>query len=136
MSDPSQPQPSYAARIEDRAMPAVIYALYLVGIFNGLTALIGLVLAYANVGTAGPKNWSHYVFQIRTFWTCVAWMLVGGGVVAIGGVLMVVLIGFPIFHLGLAIIGLSGVWFFVRSAVGAVYLAQDQAYPRPRTWFL
>jgi uncharacterized membrane protein len=133
MSDPTSLP---AAKTDDRLMPAIVYALYLIGVCNGLTVLIGLILAYASIGSAGPKVWSHYVFQIRTFWTCMVWALIGGLVVALGGVLMIILIGFPILHLGLAIIGLSGIWFVVRSVVGAVYLAQDQAYPRPRTWWL
>ncbi len=49
---------------------------------------------------------------------------------------MVVLIGFPIFHLGLAIMGFAGIWFFIRSIVGVVFLAQGLPYPRPRSWFL
>jgi len=57
-------------------------------------------------------------------------------VVALGALLLLVLIGFPIMHLGVAIVGLSGVWFFIRAVAGAVYLAQDQGYPRPRTWLI
>jgi uncharacterized membrane protein len=134
MSDPSTLPAT--ARSEDRVMPAIVYGLYLLGPFNGLTVLIGLILAYASIGSAGPKVWSHYVFLIRTFWTTAVWALLGGMVVAIGGVLIIILIGFPILHLGLAIIGLAGIWFFIRSVVGAVYLAQDQAYPRPRSWLI
>jgi uncharacterized membrane protein len=134
MSDPSGIPVTTGS--EDRVMPAIVYGLFLLGPFNGLTVLIGLVLAYASLDSAGPKVWSHYVFQIRTFWITVLWAMLGGMVVALGGVLMLILIGFPILHLGLAIIGLAGVWFFVRSLVGAVYLAQDQAYPRPRNWLI
>ncbi|HEX4180483.1 MAG TPA: hypothetical protein VHY32_06800 [Caulobacteraceae bacterium] len=134
MSDP-QSAPS-APRSDDRVIAAVIYGLYLIGPINGLSALVGIVLAHANVGAAGPKVWSHYVFQIRTFWIAAVWSVIGGAVIVLGGLLMVVLIGFPIFHLGVAILGLATIWFFVRSVVGAIYLAQDRPYPRPRTWLL
>ena len=133
MSDTSS---TPAAVTEDRVMAAIIYGLYLIGPCNGLTVFIGLILAYASIGAAGPKMRSHYIFQIRSFWTGAVWALLGGMVVALGGLLLIVLIGFPILHLGLAIIGLAGVWFFVRAVVGAVYLAQDQAYPRPRSWLI
>ena len=76
------------------------------------------------------------LFLIRTFWTAVVWSIIGGLVIGVGGLLMVILIGFPIFHLGVAILGLATIWFFVRTLVGAIYLVQDQAYPRPRTWLL
>ena len=134
MSDPSYPAPAAAA--EDRVLPAIVYGLFLIGPSNGLTVLIGLIIAYASMGAAGPKVRSHYVFQIRTFWTCVVWALIGAAVVGMGGILLIVLIGYPIMYLGTAILGLAGVWFFVRSIVGAVYLAQDVAYPRPRSWLL
>jgi len=136
MSDPTGAPASYPARTEDRVMAAVIYGLYLIGFCNGVTVLIGLILAYISMGAAGPKMQSHYIFQIRTFWTCVVWAMIGGFVIAIGGLLLIILIGFPILHIGLAILGLTGLWFFVRSVVGAVYLAQDQAYPRPRSWLI
>jgi uncharacterized membrane protein len=135
---PSAPPPAEpsATPAEDRVMAVIVYGLYLIGPCNGLTGLIGLILAYANLGAAGPKMQSHYIFQIRTFWITVLWAFLGAGVIAIGGTLLIVLIGFPILHLGLAILGLAGVWFFVRSLVGAIYLAQDQAYPRPRSWLI
>lgn len=132
----SDPYPAPAAAAEDRVLPAIVYALFLIGPANGLTVLIGLIIAYASMGAAGPKVRSHYIFQIRTFWTCVVWALIGAAVVGLGGVLMLILIGFPILHLGLAILGLSGVWFFVRAVAGAIYLAQDVPYPRPRSWLL
>ena len=45
---------SYGA-VEDRTMPAVVYALFLIGIANGLTVLIGLVIALASRGGAGAR---------------------------------------------------------------------------------
>jgi uncharacterized membrane protein len=136
MSDSYSVPPLQSPRTENRVLPAVVYGLFLIGPINGLSVLVGLVLAYANLGAAGPRVWSHYVFLIRTFWTTLVWSVIGGMVIVVGGLLMVVLIGFPIFHLGVAILGLASIWFFVRTVVGAIYLAQGQAYPRPRTWLL
>jgi uncharacterized membrane protein len=134
MSDPSYAPP--ATTSEARVLPAIVYGLFLIGPSNGLTVLIGLIIAYASIGSAGPRVRSHYIFQIRTFWTCVVWALIGAAVVGLGGILMLILIGFPILHLGLAILGLAGIWFFIRTIAGAIYLAQDLAYPRPRSWLL
>ena len=47
-----------------------------------------------------------------------------------------VLIGIPIVQLGFAIVSLICVWAFARTVAGAIYLSQDQAYPRPRTWLI
>jgi uncharacterized membrane protein len=134
MSEPPTSPPAPPA--EDRVLPAIVYVLFLIGPSNGLTMLIGLILAYASIGAAGPKVWSHYVFLIRTFWTTVVWAVLGGMVVALGGLLAFLLIGFPIMGLGALIIGAAGLWFFIRTVVGVVYLAQDQAYPRPRAWLI
>jgi uncharacterized membrane protein len=126
---------SYGAT-EDRTMPAVVYGLYLLGIANGLTILLGLILAYAQRGDAGARMRSHYTFLIRTCWLWLAWILIGGLLVAIGIPLSVILIGVPILALGWAIIGLVHIWFALRAIVGVIYLARDEAYPRPHSWFL
>jgi uncharacterized membrane protein len=39
---------------EDRTMPIICYALYLLGFATGITAVIGVIIAYASRGTAGP----------------------------------------------------------------------------------
>ena len=138
MTDPAAatPAPPSLATHEDRLIPAVVYALYLVGAANGLTVIIGLIVAYASIGGAGPIMHTHYRFQIRTFWLAIAWGAVGVGLVLLGGLLMIVLIGFPIFHLGVAILGLGWLWFLVRSIAGGYYLLQGQPYPRPQTWLI
>ena len=119
---------------EDRTMPAVNYALYLVGLTHGLTILIGLIIAYVQRGTAGPVMQSHYTFQIRTFWLSIGWFLVGCALMFWGAIFSVVLIGIPFFGLGAAICGLVWVWFLIRSILGVVYLARGEAYPRPYAW--
>jgi uncharacterized membrane protein len=124
---------SYSAT-EDRTMPAVNYALYLVGLTHGLTILIGLIIAYVQRGTAGPVMRSHYTFQIRTFWLSIGWFLVGAAIAFWGGVFSVILVGLPFLWLGLSICGLVWVWFLVRSILGVIYLARNEAYPRPYAW--
>ncbi len=126
---------SYEA-VEDRTLPAVVYALYLVGLANGLTVLLGLVLAIANRGGASPRMRTHYTFLIRTCWLWLAWMVIGGALILWGALFSIILIGLPFLGLGWAIVGLAHVWFAVRAILGVIYLARDQAYPRPYSWFL
>jgi uncharacterized membrane protein len=126
---------SYAAA-EDRTMPAVVYALYLIGIVNGLTVLVGLVIALANRGGAGAKMRTHYTFLIRTCWLWVVWLLIGGALVVWGALFSVVLVGLPFLGIGWAILGLDHVWFAARAILGVIYLARDEPYPRPYSWVL
>lgn len=120
---------------EDRVMPAVIYGLYLFGAFSALlTVFIGLILAYAQRGSAGPRMETHYTFLIRTFWLTIWWVIIGAGLTIVGGILSLVLVGLPILGIGLLILSLFGIWFIARCCLGAYYLAKDEPYPRPMSW--
>ena len=121
---------------EDRVLPAVVYGLYLLGLVNGLTILVGLVVAYINLDKAGPRMRTHYDFQIRTFWIGLAIFLSLGLLIGISAVLSLLLIGIPFLMLFLFLWGAVGVWFALRCIVGLVYVSQDQAYPRPNTWLI
>lgn len=124
---------------EDRVIPSGIYGLYFIGPFTGfLTTLIGLIIAYAQRGGAGPRMETHYTLLIRTFWLTLGWFLVGLGLTLVGGLLSIVLVGIPALVLGLTILGVFGpvilVWKYIRLVLGATYLARDEAYPRPMSW--
>ncbi|WP_426030461.1 DUF4870 family protein [Caulobacter sp. DWP3-1-3b2] len=124
-------------RVEkDKVLPIVVYALYLLGFTNGLTFLVGLIVAYLNRDTAGPINASHYIFAIRTFWLSIWWFLIGLALIFVGLALLVLLIGIPIMIVGGTIMGAISVWFVVRTIMGLVYLLKGEAYPRPRTWLI
>jgi uncharacterized membrane protein len=120
---------------EDRTMPAICYALYLLAFATGITAIIGLIIAYVQRSTAGPVMQSHYTFLIRTFWIGLVLAVVGGVVggilMAIGAVLTVILIGFPIMALAGLVWTVAAVWFGLRCIVGLVHLSRGEAYPRP-----
>jgi uncharacterized membrane protein len=120
---------------EDRTMPAICYGLYLLAFATGITAIIGVIIAYAQRSTAGPDMHSHYTFLIRTFWLGIVFAIVGGiaGAIlmAIGAVLTVILIGFPIMAIAGLIWGVTAVWFGLRCILGLVYLSRGEAYPRP-----
>ena len=135
MSDAIPPAPT-ATPSEDRTLPAVVYGLYLLGLANGLTILIGLIIAYANRDGAGPMMASHYTFQIRTFWLSIGWFVIGLVMMLFGIPLSIVLIGIPAVMLGVFIMGAVGVWFAVRCVLGVIYLARGEAYPRPNNWLI
>ena len=129
-------QLTYGGRVEGRTMPGVVYALYLLGIVNGLTVVLGLIMAYINRGAAGPLARSHYTFLIRTCWLWLVWMVIGVALIIWGIPLSLLLVGIPMVAVGWVIIGLDHVWFALRAILGVIYLARDEAYPRPNSWLL
>nr|WP_295109378.1 hypothetical protein [uncultured Caulobacter sp.] len=121
---------------EDKILPAVVYGLYLLGFTNGLTFIIGLIVAYANRDSAGPINESHYTFAIRTFWLSIAWFLIGGALILFGIPMLIVLVGLPMIIAGGLIMGAVSLWFVARCVMGIYYLVRGEAYPRPRAWLI
>jgi uncharacterized membrane protein len=119
---------------EDRTLPAIVYALYLLTFATGVTWVIGLIIAYANRDRAGVRMRSHYTLLIRTAWMAIAWALAGAALMVVGVPLSFVLIGIPLVALAGLIWALVGVWWALRVIVGLVYLSRDEAYPRPYTW--
>lgn len=119
---------------DSRTLPAIVYGLFLLGTVNGLTTIVGLVVALANRGRVGERLRSHYTFLIRTCWLWLAWMVIGVVLIAVGAPLSLVLVGIPMLAIGWVIVGLVEAWFFVRVILGAIYLARDEAYPRPYSW--
>lgn len=57
----------------------IIYILYLVGLVIGLTAIIGVVMAYVKRSEPEMPVWlkTHFDFQIQTFWYGLVYLLAG-----------------------------------------------------------
>lgn len=121
---------------EDKVLPAVVYGLYLLAFTNGVTAVIGLIVAYLNRDHAGPINASHYTFAIRTFWIGVVAMLLTGAAFAVGGILTLILIGIPILMLAGGMASIVCAWFALRCVAGLYFLVKGEAYPRPQAWLI
>ncbi|MBM0108288.1 hypothetical protein JM946_26455 [Steroidobacter sp. S1-65] len=100
----------------------VIYVLYLLALINGITAIVGVIMAY--IYKDGAPQWlrTHYELQIRTFWMG---LLIG----AVGFLLSWVLIGIPIL-LALA------VWWIVRCVKGLRFVGERAPYPNYLGWGL
>lgn len=126
----------YSSASEDRVLPAIVYGLYLLGLVTGLPILVGLVVALANTGGAGPRMRTHYIFQSRSVWTALGWWLIGVLLIVFGIPLSLVLVGVPMIVVGALIFAVGHIWFALRCVLGLFYLVKDEAYPRPRAWLL
>lgn len=105
---------------ENTSSAKIVYILYLVGLVLGITALVGLIMAYINkTGNDGVAN-SHYRFQIRTFWIGLLMMLVGS-------ISAMIIIGWFIMLFWL-------IWTIIRCVKGMKYLEEGVAVPNPKSW--
>jgi len=68
----------------------VVYILYALSYFAGITAIIGIIINYVKKEEVA-STWleSHFRWQIRTFWFGLLWAVIGAATV-------VILIGFAI----------------------------------------
>ena len=105
----------------------VTYALHAVGLaigafgastvvgtfIFGWPSIIAVIINYVKRGDArGTWLESHFSWQIRTFWYAVLWSCV---VFLLGALLVVVLVGFAIWAVGLFALG---IWAIYRIALG------------------
>lgn len=98
----------------------VVYILYFVGFFLGLTALAGVIVAHLKVKEASPVFQTHFRYQIRTFWIGVLMLLLGGA-------LSLVLIGYLLLLFWL-------VWTLVRCIKGVMRVNEARPIDNPGTW--
>ena len=124
---------------EDKTVAWICYGLYLFGVTNGLTIVIGLIVAYAHIGQAGPVLRSHFDFLIRTVWLALAWLILGGALSFLAFLLGITIIGIPLAVLvglvAIVIFSVGTLWYVLRVIVGMIFLARGEPHPRPLTWF-
>jgi uncharacterized membrane protein len=119
---PPQSPPSSASGFDFNG-PTIVSLLYLANFVLGISALVGVVLAYIWKGEARPA-WevSHYQYQIRTFWIAVL------GSIA-GVVLLVVLIG-------IFVLIAVGVLVVVRTVLSLIAAQKREPMPNPESWLV
>ena len=79
----------------------------------GWPSIIAVIINYVKRGEArGTWLASHFEWQIRTFWYAVMWAIF---VFLLGGLLVIVLVGFAIWAVGLFALG---IWAIYRIALG------------------
>jgi uncharacterized membrane protein len=118
---PPPPGPSTPQGGFDFNYPTIVSLLYLSSFVLGITAIVGVVLAYVWKGESRDA-WeaSHYEYLINTFWIG----LVGS---IIGFILIFILIGIPIL---LAVMALM----VVRSVLSLIRAQKHEPMPNPGTW--
>lgn len=88
-----------------KTLSTVIYGLYALSLFFGVSAIVAIVLNYIKLDDArGTWMESHFRWQIRTFWWSLLWLF-------LGFITLVILIGW-------IILGVACVWFIYRIAYG------------------
>jgi uncharacterized membrane protein len=106
--------------VSDNALAIIVYVLYCVGYFTGISALIGVIIAHVKVDDTDPVLRSHCQFQIRTFWIGLLYL-------AIGIPLCMVLIGIPVLAWWL-------VWSLIRIIKGIISVNEYKPIANPRSW--
>lgn len=104
----------------ERGYAFAVYALYAIGFFTVITAVVGLIIAHVKASTACGIWLSHFQFQIRTFWIGLLYFIVGFG-------LLYFLVGAPI-------ILWWTIWTLVRIIKGAILLHDQRPIPQPTSW--
>ena len=90
----------------------------------GWPSIIAVVINYIKRNDArGTWLESHFTWQIRTFWFALLWTLVVG---VVGALLVIVLVGFAIWAIGLFALG---IWAIYRIVLGFTRLQNRQVVP-------
>ena len=116
----SGPNPGPQPLVSNPQLALIVYILYLAAYVVGITAVIGVIIAHIQVGTAEPMLASHYRFQIRTFWIGVLYLVAGF-------ILVWVLIGFLVFLWWF-------IWSLVRNIKGVLALNENRPIADPGSW--
>jgi uncharacterized membrane protein len=114
------PGQSQQPALSGKQLALIVYILYLVAYFTGITALIGVIIAHVQIGSADPFLASHYRFQIRTFWIGILYIV-------IGTILTFVVVG-------IAVLLWWFVWSLVRNIKGALALNENKPIANPQSW--
>ncbi|HVO20516.1 MAG TPA: hypothetical protein VMU15_14750 [Anaeromyxobacter sp.] len=120
MEQMANPTPAGTAASDNGSSAKIIYILYLVSLVIGVTAIVGLVMAYVNQGQGPAWVQTHYRFQIRTFW-----ILILASAVAL-------LLTFAI--IGVVLWPLILIWLIVRCVKGLMAVEKQQPYANPASW--
>lgn len=114
------PDQSQQPALSGKQLALIVYILYLVAYFTGITALIGVIIAHVQIGSADPFLASHYRFQIRTFWIGILYLV-------IGAILAVVLVG-------IAVLLWWFIWSLLRNIKGALALNENKPIANRQSW--
>ncbi|GAB6184196.1 DUF4870 family protein [Thermodesulfovibrio hydrogeniphilus] len=99
----------------------IVYFCYLGAILLGVTAIVGVVMAYIQRGNAAEWLKSHFSYQIKLFWVsillAVLFMFVGFGSIVV----------LPLFPLNFVLYALILAWFIYKNIKGMMALSKNEA---------
>ncbi len=96
-----------------RSLTQVVYILYALSYFTGITAIVGIIINYVKKeDVAGTWLESHFRWQIRTFWFGLLWALIGAATIVI--------------LVGMAILFANFCWIIYRIVKGWLNLNDDK----------
>lgn len=119
-ASPGSDVPAWGRSAEElarlRQLTLVIYILYALSWFFGITALVAIIINHIKrPDVAGTIYESHFTWQIRTFWWGFLWFMLGGLTLVIG--------------VGVAIILAAFVWTVYRVVKGFLYWSDGKPLP-------
>lgn len=128
--------PQAPAFSDMRVLTIICYGLFLLAFTNGLTAIVGVVLAHIKRSETRGTIWeSHFANLIRVFWTGVAfWVVfftaalfgvVGTWHMAITNDFYPPMLALPL--LGLAFL-IYVVWYLYRTVRGLLFALENKPY--------
>jgi uncharacterized membrane protein len=137
------PDTAPASPPDERLYVLFGYALFLVAVANGLTGLLGVILAYVRRGEAVPLWASHYRNMIVMFWAVLlSWVLVAA--LFLHGLMSAflfmawpawhpwALMELPMFAAAVPLLVLGGVlftvWYFYRGIRGLIRALDGKPY--------
>ena len=128
--------PQQSAGTDARILVIICYALFIAAFTNGLTAIVGVVLAYVKRGEVKGTVWeSHFTNMIQVFWAGVIFMVLFLALAAFGA--------FGIWHtaatdqfsapmLVFPLLWLLGigyvVWYLYRTVRGILFAIDNKPY--------
>jgi uncharacterized membrane protein len=109
--------------VSDQQLVLIVYLLYLAAYIFGITALVGVIIAYARFPDVNRLLHSHCQFQIRTFWIGLLYLVVGG---------FLAYASFPV--VGIAVLIWWLVWSLIRNTNGLLALNENKPIQEPTSW--
>ncbi|MEM6492203.1 MAG: DUF4870 domain-containing protein [Pseudomonadota bacterium] len=104
----------------DKGMILAIWICYVLAVFVGVSAIVGVVIAYVKRGEFSAAGKSHATFAIRTFWIT----------------LIVGLISIPLAFIGVGVLTAVaiGVWYLVRTVIGLIKALTQAPIAKPDSY--
>lgn len=92
-------------KAENKTIAFIVYALQVLALINGITAIVGVVMNYVKLDEVkGTWLESHFRWQIRTFWFGLLWAVIGAITV--------------VFFIGILILIANLIWIIYRIVKG------------------